>query len=100
MTALRMYKDLLSGFPFVSATDLAVALAAILTVVLRGAFDLTPMFLIVAHDISNGKSFLVDLLATLITGRWCPVISPGETSEENPRKWRRYNGRRPALKSM
>jgi hypothetical protein len=28
MTALRMYKDLLSGFPFVSATDLAVALAA------------------------------------------------------------------------
>jgi hypothetical protein len=58
--------------------------------VLRGAFDLTPMFLIVAHDISNGRSFLVDLLATLITGRWCPVISPGETSEENPRKWRRY----------
>jgi hypothetical protein len=25
----------------------------------------------VAHDISNGKSFLVDLLATLITARWC-----------------------------
>jgi hypothetical protein len=83
---LQMFKDLLSGFPFVSATDLSVALAAILTVVLRGAFDLTPMFLIVAHDIGNGKSFLVDLLATLITGRPCPVISPGETSEETEKR--------------
>jgi putative DNA primase/helicase len=82
MTALRLYMDLLSGFPFVSETDLAVALAAILTVVLRGAFDLTPMFLVVAHDVGNGKSYLVDLLATLVTGRCCPVMSPGSTSEE------------------
>jgi putative DNA primase/helicase len=82
MTALRLYKELLSGFPFVSATDLAVALAAILTVVLRGAFDLTPMFLVVAHDVGNGKSYLVDLLAMLVTGRCCPVILPGNTSEE------------------
>jgi putative DNA primase/helicase len=84
--ALRLFKDLLSGFAFVSATDLAVALAAILTVVLRGAFDLCPMFLIVAHDIGNGKSFFVDLMATLITGRPCPVISPGETSEETEKR--------------
>jgi putative DNA primase/helicase len=82
MTALRLYKDLLSGFPFVTATDLAVALAAILTVVLRGAFDLTPMYLIVAHDVGNGKSYLVDLFAMLVTGRWCPVILPGNKSEE------------------
>jgi putative DNA primase/helicase len=82
LTELRLYKDLLSGFPFVSATDLAVALAAILTVVLRGAFDLTPMFLLVAHDVGNGKSYLVDLLAMLVTGRCCPVILPGNTSEE------------------
>ena len=81
-TALRLFKDLLSGFPFVSESDLAVALAAILTVVLRGAFDLCPMFVIVAHDVGNGKSYLVDLMATLVTGRWCPVISPGKTAEE------------------
>jgi putative DNA primase/helicase len=80
--ALRLYKELLSGFPFVNETDLSVALAAILTVTLRGAFDLTPMFLIVAHDVGTGKSYFVDLIANMITGRACPVITPGETAAE------------------
>jgi hypothetical protein len=73
--ALRLYKEVLRGFPFVSETDLAVALAAMLTIVLRGAFPLSPMFLIVAHDVGNGKSYLVDLFANLVTGRACPVIT-------------------------
>jgi putative DNA primase/helicase len=81
-TSLRLYKDLLSGFPFVTKTDESVALAAMLTVVLRGAFDLTPMFTIIAHDVGNGKSYLVDLIATLITGRYCPVMTPGQSREE------------------
>jgi putative DNA primase/helicase len=81
-SALRLYKDLLSGFEFASATDRAVALAAILSVVLRGAFELTPMFVIKAHDVGNGKSYLVDLIATIVTGRPCPVITAGKTAEE------------------
>jgi putative DNA primase/helicase len=80
--AMRLYKDLLEGFPFVNETDLSVALAAILTAILRGAFDLTPMFLVVAHDVGNGKSYLVDLFATMTTGRACPVITPGKTADE------------------
>jgi putative DNA primase/helicase len=82
MAALRPLNDLLAGFPFVSEIDKAVALAAILTVALRGAFDLTPMFLITAHDVSNGKSFFVDLLATLATGRPCPVLTAGKNNDE------------------
>jgi putative DNA primase/helicase len=82
VAALQLYRDLLSGFPFVHAVDRAVALAAILTVVLRGAIDLAPMFLIVAHDVGNGKSYLVDLFATIVTGRACPVVTPGRTAEE------------------
>ncbi len=35
--ALRLLKQLLSGFPFVSQVDRAVALAAFLSAVLRGA---------------------------------------------------------------
>ena len=80
--ALRLFEDLLSGFPFASATDKAVALAAVITVVLRGAFDLCPMFMVRAHDVGNGKSYLVDLIATLVTGRYCPVITPGQSKEE------------------
>ncbi|WP_456790130.1 hypothetical protein [Bradyrhizobium sp. USDA 4472] len=82
ITALRLFETLLSEFPFVSEVDRAVALAAVLTVALRGAFDLTPMFLITAHDVSNGKSYLVDLLATLATGRHCPVIAAGKNNDE------------------
>jgi putative DNA primase/helicase len=82
MDALQLFKELISGFPFVSKTDKATALAAILTVILRGAFDLTPMFLITAHDISNGKSFFVNLLAMLVTGRSCPVITAGRNQDE------------------
>jgi putative DNA primase/helicase len=82
VTALRLLDDLLAGFPFENEIDKAVALAAILTVALRGAFDLAPMFLITAHDVSNGKSYFVDLLATLATGRHCPVLTAGKNNDE------------------
>jgi putative DNA primase/helicase len=82
IAALQLYKDLLKGFPFASATDLSVALAAILTVVLRGGFNLTPMFLIAAPDVGTGKSYLVDLIATIVTRRACPVIAAGKSAEE------------------
>jgi len=82
MVSLRLFKDLLSGYPFVGDIDRSVALAAALTVTLRGAFDLTPMFMIMAHDVANGKSHLVDLLSNITTGRDCPVITAGKSSEE------------------
>jgi putative DNA primase/helicase len=80
--SLQLYKGLLAGFPFVSKVDRAVALSAIMTTVLRGAYSLVPLFLIVAHDPGTGKSYLVDVIASIITGRWCPVITPGKDSEE------------------
>ena len=82
INALQLYKELLKGFPFVGAVDLAVALAAIMTVVLRGAFELTPMFLTTAHDVGNGKSYFNDVLSTIVNGRACPVIAAGESEEE------------------
>ena len=80
--ALRLLTDLLSGFPFVSTGDRAVALAAILSAVLRGAFDVVPLFAILAHDAGTGKSFLVDLISTIVTGRPCPVITGSKSVEE------------------
>ena len=80
--ALRLLTDLLSGFPFVSTVDRAVVLAAILSAVLRGAFDMVPLFAILAHDAGTGKSFLVDLISTIVTGRPCPVITGSGAVEE------------------
>lgn len=81
-TALALYKDLLKEFPFVGELDLAVALAAIMTACLRGAFDLAPLFLMLAHVAGSGKSYLVDLVSIIVRGRLCPVITATKNEEE------------------
>ena len=55
----------LSSAPLISLSPLA----AIHSAVLRGAFDLLPLFAILAHEPGTGKSYLVDLIAVLVTGR-------------------------------
>ena len=53
--ALALFKDLLSEFPFVTDLDRAVALAALMTPVLRGACDVTPLLLILATTPGSGN---------------------------------------------
>lgn len=80
--ALIVLTELLSEFPFVEKVDRSVALAAMLTAVLRGAFDLAPLFLFLAHAAGTGKSYLANLIATVVHGRPCPVITVTRNSEE------------------
>jgi Bifunctional DNA primase/polymerase, N-terminal len=80
--ALDLLKHLLSGFPFVTDVDRSVALAGLMTPVLRGAFDLTLLLAIFAHASGTGKSYLVDLIANIVTGRDCPVITISKSTEE------------------
>jgi phage/plasmid-associated DNA primase len=67
--ALQLLKDLITGWPWATDIDEAVALAAILTAVLRGAFQMAPVFLLTAPKAASGKSFFVDLVAHIVTGR-------------------------------
>lgn len=80
--ALGLLNAILDGFPFVAPLDRAVALSALLTAVLRGGMTTAPLHLIRAHTAGTGKSFLVDLAATIATGRPCPVSSVGAGPEE------------------
>jgi hypothetical protein len=82
IAALELLKDLLTGFAFQSELDRSVALAAILTAVLRGGFDISPMVLVLAHMAGTGKSYLVDLISTIVRGRPCPVITASRNEEE------------------
>ena len=84
--ALSPLRDLLSGFPFVSPIDRAVALSGIMTAVLRGAVSVAPMHVFRAHTPGTGKSLLVDVAATIATGRRCPVIAAGKTEEETEKR--------------
>jgi putative DNA primase/helicase len=80
--ALKLLTELLVGFPFKEKLDEAVAVAAILTAVTRGAFDIAPMFLITASASGTGKSFLVDTISTIVSGRRCPVTSASDNKDE------------------
>ena len=82
LQALKLYEDLLENFPFITDVDRSVSLAAILTPLLRGAFDVAPMLLIVAYDVGSGKSYFFDLVSTIARGRPCPVITNVESIEE------------------
>lgn len=80
--ALELLKGLLTGFAFQSELDRSVAVAAILTTILRGAFDIAPMTLFLAHMAGTGKSYLVDLVSTIARGRPCPVITASRDEAE------------------
>ena len=80
--ALALLDSLLDGFPFVAPLDRAVALSLLMTAVLRGGMSVAPLHLVRSHTPGTGKSFLVDLAATIATGRRCPVSSVGPGAEE------------------
>ena len=83
--ALVLFKELLSEFPFVTGLDRAVALAALMTPVLRGACDVTPLLLILATTPGSGKSYLADIASTIDRAQKCPVITAARGEEAEKR---------------
>jgi hypothetical protein len=80
--ALAEIERLIESFPFVTDADRSVALSAILTALDRRAMVTAPLHAFTARAAGTGKSMLVDIAATLATGRPMPVISQGRTEEE------------------
>jgi RepB DNA-primase N-terminal domain len=84
--ALKLLVELFSEFSFVADIDRTVALAGLLTALLRGSLSTAPIYVVRAHAPGTGKSYLVDLIATIATGRLCPVITAGKTEEETEKR--------------
>ena len=53
-----------------------------MTTVLRGAIEVAPMSLVLAPEPGTGKSYLINLCATIATGRIAPAIACSENEEE------------------
>lgn len=66
--ALQELRGLIREFPFASALDESAALAAILTAVVRPMLSTAPAFLVAAHDLGTGKSYLAELIALFAGG--------------------------------
>ena len=86
LAALKLIEELLAGFPFVDDVAKSVALSAIITPIVRGAFPVTPMHASRAPTAASGKSFLWDIVAAISIGQPMPVMSTGASEEETEKR--------------
>jgi hypothetical protein len=87
LRALAVFKNLLAGFPFVAVSDLAAAIAAILTALIRRLLKSAPLVAFRAPKMGSGKSLLADVVSMVATGRPCAVMSLGEDANEERKRW-------------
>jgi hypothetical protein len=86
IAALKLITDLLKEFPFVDDVAKAVAVSAIITPVVRGAFLVAPMHVADAPVAGSGKSYLFDISAAIVSGVLMPVIAAGRNEEETEKR--------------
>jgi putative DNA primase/helicase len=84
--ALAELNDLFSEFSFVTPLDRSVAMSGLLTALVRGSLPTAPIYLVRAHTPGTGKSYLVDIVATIVSGRLCPVITASRSAEETEKR--------------
>jgi putative DNA primase/helicase len=82
LAALELLIGLLVEFPFVGGVDRSVALSMFITPAVRGALRFAPMHLVRAVEAGTGKSFLVNLVHVVLSGRFCPATNAGTTLKE------------------
>lgn len=74
------------GFCFTDEADRSVALAAVLTALVRAMFPAAPLFAIDAPTAGTGKSLLSETIAIIVTGHKPAMLSQGKTDEENEKR--------------
>jgi len=85
--SLKLLKDLVSEFSFRrKELDRSVALSALLTAQLRGSLPTAPVHLVNADTPGTGKSYLIDVIAMIVSGRLCPVITASKSIEETEKR--------------
>jgi len=80
--ALKRLRYILQDFPFVSDADESVAIAAILTALIRQSLGTAPLFGFTAPVAGSGKTLLANVISIIATGRQAVVAPHGRDSEE------------------
>ncbi len=84
--ALQKLLWLLKDFPFLEPADRSVALAAILTALIRPSLRTAPLFAFRAAKMGSGKSLLADVVSLISTGRAAAVMSQGADENEDKKR--------------
>ncbi len=85
MYANALLLEVLRDFAFVNdprGLALSVALSGLLAAILRPTLDAAPLIGISAPAAGSGKSYLVDVLSTIATGRRAAGVATGNAPEE------------------
>ncbi|HRE14530.1 MAG TPA: hypothetical protein PLD37_10080 [Usitatibacteraceae bacterium] len=82
LRGLDVLRDVLREFDFATETDRAVALAAILTGLVRLSLTGAPLFGFSATSMGSGKTYLANVVSLIATGRSAPVMSPSRDEKE------------------
>jgi len=77
---------ILKDFPFEDDASKSVALAAILTALIRKSISTAPLFGFTAPKMSSGKSLLSDIVALISTGKSNSVIAQAENETEEKKR--------------
>jgi hypothetical protein len=86
LAALAVLKEPFEEFPFVEESDRSVALAAVMTALVRPSIRSSPLFLFRAPKMASGKSLLQDIVALVATGRDATVMSQATNDEEDRKR--------------
>ncbi|MEO3475772.1 hypothetical protein AAFN86_28230 [Roseomonas sp. CAU 1739] len=84
--ALELLRSLLAEFPFDGDVSRAVGLSGLITPVVRGALSVAPLHAFKATSPGSGKSYLVDVVSAISTGRPCPVTSVVDDERETEKR--------------
>jgi putative DNA primase/helicase len=82
LACLSDLKFLIREYDFVSGADRAVALAAILTAIIRPSLPTAPLIATTSPTSGSGKSHLIDTVSNIATGLFAAVISQGDNEAE------------------
>jgi putative DNA primase/helicase len=82
LAGLDALRDVLREFPFATEVDRAVAIAMMLTALVRLSVTHAPLFGISATVMGSGKTYLAHCASLLIAGRPAPVMTPSRDEKE------------------
>lgn len=83
-SALALLSDIVREFPFRDPMDRSVALALLITSIVRPALPTAPLFAVTANNRGTGKSYLCQIAHMLATGHdWDPKVA---TDDQELRK--------------
>ena len=82
LEALELLKVPFSEFPFVERYDLSVALAALITAIVRRGLPTAPLFAIDAPMPGSGKGLIITIIGLIVLGRNPPLMNYSPREEE------------------